>query len=92
MSIGKIEIRCPGKRGHKVSNGDYQTEYTTCGSLLGGIGDKSDAIFRCPICKRFWDVFFEEDGTLVVKGIEKGSRIEMEKSVRRVEDVADDDE
>lgn len=91
MSIDIFEIRCPGERGHKVSNGDYQTEYTTCGSLLGGIKEESEAIFRCPICKKFWRAYYDENNMLVLEGVDKGSRIGFGKCVRRIKNATDDE-
>jgi len=81
-----VEIRCPGSRGHSIKGNELEIKYQTCGSLLGGLYDDNRAIYRCPICKRFWEAYFE-DGTLVMYGINKGTRLDFEKQIRRVYDT-----
>lgn len=78
------EIRCPGTRNHTVKG----IEYTICGQLLGGLKTSplTKAIFRCPICKTFWEVDVDEQSVIEIEHVNtsKQSKIEFKKQWRIV--------
>ena len=76
------EVRCPGDREHTIKG----TEYSTCGQLPGGIGSDSSAIYRCPVCKSFWQAVTDDGNLDIFKINTKTNKIKFKKQWRVVHD------